>query len=78
MGGRSIPISDLSTAGMRLETDHDMDAPRIVRGAITFAGQRPLPITGKVVRADEQGLGLRLVTRIGNHILEREHLRLSA
>lgn len=78
MGGRSIPISDLSTAGMRLETDHDMDAPRIVRGAITFAGQRPLPITGKVVRADEQGLGLRLVTRIGDHILEREHLRLSA
>jgi PilZ domain len=76
--GRSIPILDLSATGMRLEPDPDMARPRIVRGAIAFAGQRPLPITGKVVRGDDHGLGLRLVTHIGNHILDQERLRLSA
>ena len=76
--GRSIPVLDLSTAGMRLEADHGMAHPRIVRGTIALAGRRALPVTGKVVRADDEGLGLRLVTRIGNHILDQERLRLSA
>lgn len=78
MDGRSIPIIDLSPDGMSLEPDPEMPHPRIVRGVITFAGRRAMPITGKVVRADDHGLGLRLVTRIGRHILDQERLRLSA
>ncbi|BBO67701.1 hypothetical protein DSCA_16310 [Desulfosarcina alkanivorans] len=76
--GRSIPVLDLSAAGMRLASDHGMAHSRIVRGTIALAGRRALPIAGKVVRADDAGLGLRLVTRIGNHILDQERLRLSA
>jgi hypothetical protein len=30
------------------------------------------------VRQDDQGLGLRLVTRIGNRILDQERMRLGA
>jgi hypothetical protein len=78
MDGRSISILDLSPDGMCLEPDPDRPHPRIVRGEIAFAGRRAMPITGKVVRVDDHGLGLRLVTRIGRHILDGERLRLSA
>jgi hypothetical protein len=78
MDGRSIPILDLSPDGMCLKPDPDMLHPRIIRGEIAFAGRRAMPITGKVVRADDHGLGLRLVTRIGRHVLDQERLRLSA
>ena len=78
MDDRSIPILDLSPEGMCLEADVDMPHPRIIRGIIDFAGRRAVPITGKVVRTDGLGLGLRLVTRIGRHILDQERLRLNA
>lgn len=76
--GRTMSIFDLSTAGMRLEPDAAMARSRIVRGVIDFDGRPPVTVTGKVVRQDDSGMGLRLVTRIGDHILERERLRLSA
>lgn len=76
--GRTVPILDLSSAGMRLETDVAMADSRIVRGVIAFPHRSPVKITGKVVRQDDAGLGLKLVTRIGNRILDQERLRLRA
>ncbi|MBC2710290.1 MAG: hypothetical protein HGJ94_04615, partial [Desulfosarcina sp.] len=75
---RTIPIFDLSTAGMRMGPDAALARSRIVRGVIAFAGRPAVNITGKVVRQDDRSLGLRLATRIGNHILDQERLRLSA
>ncbi len=74
--GRTIPVLDLSAAGMRLEPDAAMAGLRIVRGVMTFPSQSPVKVTGKVVRQGDTGLGLKLVTRIGNHILDQERLRL--
>ena len=76
--GRTIPILDLSTAGMRLEPDAAMVGSHIVRGVIAFPSRSPVKVTGKVVRQDDAGLGLKLVTRIGNRILDQERLRLRA
>jgi hypothetical protein len=76
--GRTIPILDLSTAGMRLEPDAVAVDSRIVRGVIAFPCRLSVEITGKVVRQDDAGLGLKLVTRIGNRILDQERLRLRA
>ncbi len=76
--GCRMPILDLSTAGIRLASDDAMACPRVVRGVIAFAGQRPVKVTGKVVRQNDHDMGLRLVTRIGNHILDQERLRLRA
>ncbi|WP_372679008.1 PilZ domain-containing protein [Desulfosarcina sp.] len=76
--GRTIPVLDLSTVGMRLEPDAAMAGLRLVRGVITFPSRSPVKVTGKVVRQDDTGLGLKLVTRIGNHILDQERLRLGA
>jgi hypothetical protein len=74
---RLIPILDLSSAGMRLGPDDALARMRIVRGIIAFADQPPIKVAGKVVRQDDSGLGLRLVTRIGNRILEKERRRLN-
>ena len=76
--GRTIPVLDLSTAGMRLETDAVMAGSRIVRGVVAFPNRPPLKVTGKVVRQDDAGLGLKLMTRIGDRILDQERLRLRA
>lgn len=76
--GRTIPVLDLSTAGMRLESDAAMAGLRLVRGVIAFPSRSSVKITGKVVRQDDAGLGLKLVTHIGNHILDQERLRLRA
>ena len=76
--GRMIPVLDLSTAGMRLQWDDAVACPHIVRGVIAFTDQRPVTVTGKVVRQNDHGLGLRLVTRIGKHILDQERFRLCA
>jgi len=76
--GLTIPILDLSTAGMRLEPDAAMVSSHIVRGVIAFPSRSPVKVTGKVVRQDDAGLGLKLVTRIGNRILDQERLRLRA
>ncbi|MEE4113064.1 MAG: PilZ domain-containing protein [Desulfobacteraceae bacterium] len=76
--GRELPVLDLSEAGMRLEPDAAMAGLRIVRGVITFPSRSPVKVTGKVVRRGDTDLGLKLVTRIGNHILDRERLRLRA
>ncbi|BBO79949.1 hypothetical protein DSCO28_05150 [Desulfosarcina ovata subsp. sediminis] len=76
--GRTLPILDLSVTGMRLETGDGFSCPRILRGEIRFTGRQPVKVTGKVVREDDRSAGLRLVTRIGNHILDKERLRLSA
>lgn len=75
---RAIPVLDLSTDGMRLISDPALARMRIVRGEIAFTDQPPVPVTGKVIRQDDHGLALRLVTRIGNHILDREWRRLNA
>ncbi|WP_155303249.1 PilZ domain-containing protein [Desulfosarcina widdelii] len=78
MEGRSIPIIDMSTAGMRLSPDVAAPDLRIVRGMVVFDDGQPLSVTGKVVRQDDRGLGLKLVTRIGNRIIDRERMRLCA
>ncbi|WP_319524885.1 PilZ domain-containing protein [uncultured Desulfosarcina sp.] len=78
MEGRSIPIIDMSTAGMRLSPDVATPDLRIVRGMVVFDDGQPLPVTGRVVRQDDRGLGLKLVTRIGDRILARERMRLCA
>jgi len=78
MEGRSIPIIDMSTAGMRLSPDVAAPDLRIVRGMVVFDDGQPLSVTGRVVRQDDRGLGLKLVTRIGNRIIDRERMRLSA
>ncbi len=74
---RLIPILDLSSTGMRLETD-DKIGKRIVRGSIDFPGQASINIAGRVIRKDEGGLGIKLVTRIGHQVLNRERKRLAA
>lgn len=74
----SIPILDLSTNGVRLESGNFVFTSRVVRGMIAFADQRPIQVTGTVVRMDDHGLSLRLVTRIDRQTLDRERLRLSA
>jgi hypothetical protein len=76
--GRSIPVLDLSQTGMGLEPDTMVGQSHLVRGAIVFSGLPTINVTGRVVRQDERGLGLRLVTRIGNHILDQERMRLGA
>jgi hypothetical protein len=76
--GRSIPILDLSTTGMRLEADAAIGRSRIVRGTVLLSAGSPLQVTGKVIHQDDQGLGVKLVTRIGNAILDQERLHLSA
>lgn len=78
IAGRQIPVVDLSTNGLGLEPDRAIDGLRIVRGEIRLDGRRPVKITGRVVRRDETGLGMKLVTRIGDRILDQERLRLSA
>jgi hypothetical protein len=76
--GRSIPVLDLSQTGLGLEPDTAVGQSHLVRGAIVFNGRPTMNVTGRVVRRDERGVGLRLVTRIGNHILDQERMRLGA
>jgi chromosome segregation ATPase len=75
--GRLIPILDLSQAGIGLESGSEVVQSRLFRGAIEFDDMPAMNVTGRVVRQDERCLGLRLVTRIGNHILDRERMRLN-
>jgi hypothetical protein len=74
--GHTLCILDISTTGLRLESDSTVVTPRIVRGMITFADRPPVNVTGKVVRQDSKELGLRLATRIGSHILDHERCRI--
>ncbi|HSO18813.1 MAG TPA: PilZ domain-containing protein, partial [Desulfosarcina sp.] len=74
--GRQIPVSDLSTAGMCLASDDLLEGVRIVRGSMMLGGRRPVEVSGRVVRQGAHGLGLKLVTRIGDHILDQERRRL--
>ena len=76
--GQLIPVLDLSQAGIGLDSGNGVVQSRLVRGAIEFNGMPAMNVTGRVVRQDERRLGLRLVTRIGNHILDRERMRLGA
>ena len=76
--GRLIPVLDLSQAGIGLDSGAGVVQSRLVRGAIEFNGMPAMNVTGRVVRQDERRLALRLVTRIGNHILDRERMRLGA
>jgi hypothetical protein len=76
--GRTIPILDLSQTGMGLDPDAVVGQSHLVRGAIVFDNLPTMNVTGRVVHRNEQGLGLRLVTRIGNHILDQERRRLNA
>lgn len=76
--GRAIPILDLSSDGMGLAPDDATARSKLVRGSIDFYGKPGVQVTGRVVRKGAQSLGLRLVTRIGNHLLEQERERLRA
>jgi hypothetical protein len=76
--GRTIPVRDLSQTGMGIDADDEVGQANLVRGAIVFSGLPTMNVTGRVVRQDDQGLGLRLVTRIGNRILDQERMRLGA
>jgi hypothetical protein len=76
--GRAVPVLDLSTAGIRVAANDAIAGQSIVRGAIAFDGRQAVKVTGKVVRQDAWGTGVQLVTRIGNHIIDQERMRLSA
>ncbi len=75
--GQQVAVLDVSSCGMRLEPSDAMSGQQIVRGRVAFGGKQPINVTGKVIRRDDNGLGLKLVTRIGDHILDKERLRLS-
>ena len=76
--GQTVPVLDLSTAGIRVVTNHITVGQSIVRGAIAFHDRQAVQVTGKVIRQDAHGTGVKLVTRIGNHILDQERMRLGA
>ncbi len=76
--GRDIPVLDLSQSGIRLEPDDRMSQSNLVRGSLLFGDLPSMNVAGRVVHHHGEGLGLRLVTRIGNHILDQERRRLSA
>ena len=78
MDGHSMHVLDLSSAGMRLKGKDGFNCPRIMRGVIDFNDRPPVKVTGRVVHQKNGDVGLRLVTRIGNHVLNQERLRLSA
>lgn len=75
--GQQVAVLDVSSCGMRLEPSDAMGGQQIVRGKVALGGKQPIGVTGKVIRRDDSGLGLKLVTRIGDHILDKERLRLS-
>ena len=77
VGGRSIPVLDVSSAGLRLRADNDLASQRIVRGCLTLGNGKLLKVAGKVVRNDERHLGVKLVTRIGRCILDQERMRIN-
>ncbi len=74
--GHDIAVLDMSRSGLRLGADADVKLSRFIRGSIVFAGRSQVAVTGKVVRRDVHGLGVKLVTRIGNHLLDQERERL--
>jgi hypothetical protein len=74
--GRAIPIFNASASGLCLAVDPTVAAMRIVRGEVSFPNQPSMKLTGRVVRQDDHGMGMRLVTRIGNFILDQERMRL--
>jgi hypothetical protein len=78
MDGHIMPVLDLSSTGMRIKAKGGLACPRIMRGVIDFDDHPPLKVTGRVVYQQDGSVGLKLVTRIGNHILDQERLRLSA
>lgn len=76
--GEEIPVLDLSQSGMRLDLDSVIGKSNLVRGDLLFENLPSMKIAGRIVHQNEQGVGLRLVTRIGNHILDQERRRLCA
>lgn len=76
--GQQVAVLDVSSSGMRVEPSDAICGQRIVRGRVAFGGKQSIDVTGKVIRRDDSGFGLKLVTRIGDHILDKERLRLSA
>ena len=76
--GEEIPVLDLSQSGMRLDLDSVVGKSNLVRGDLLFENLPSMKIAGRIVHQNEQGVGLRLVTRIGNHILDQERRRLCA
>jgi len=78
VGGRSIPVLDVSNAGLRLKAEDDPDGLHLVRGTMVLGDGQSVRVAGKVVRKDDEGLGVKLVTRIGQRILDQERLRLRA
>jgi hypothetical protein len=75
--GQQVAVLDVSSCGMRLASSDSMCGQRIIRGRVAFGGKQSINVTGKVIHRDDSGLGLKLVTRIGDHILDKERLRLS-
>lgn len=76
--GEEIPVLDLSQSGMRLDSDTIIGKSNLVRGELLFEDLPSMKIAGRIMHQNEQGVGLRLVTRIGNHILDQERRRLCA
>ena len=76
--GRSFPVLDLSRSGMRLMADDALCHPRILRGTLPLGSGQPVSVTGRVIRHDDSGYGVRLVTRLGDHLLTQERRRLGA
>ena len=77
-GGRSIPVLDVSSAGLRLKADNALAGQRIVRGSLTLGDGQLVKVAGKVVRSDDRDMGVKLVTRIGRRLLDQERLRVNA
>lgn len=69
---RSWAVLDVSRAGMRLEVDAACRRLNILRGVIAFVGQPPIAVIGKVLRQGRGEVGVRLLTRIGRQVIDRE------
>lgn len=76
LAGRSLAVLDLSCAGMRLKADAACGRLNLVRGVIAFADQPSIRVVGKVLRRDGREMGVRLLTRIGRQVIDRERRRL--
>jgi hypothetical protein len=75
VGDKSIPVLDLSPKGIRLDATDGMNRG-IVRGSIDFPDQGSIHVAGRVIRNNAQGIGIKLVTRVSNRVLEKEKTRL--
>ncbi len=72
VAGRSWAVLDVSCAGMRFQADAACGRLNVLRGVIAFADQPPIRVIGKVLRQEGGEVGVRLMTRIGRRVIDRE------